>query len=157
MDHVEDGIRSAEELERSVSAILRRYDPQVNHLRQPIRDPVQEKLQQIGPSVRAGSYLLERMFPRFTERLGTALDLFVEFSTLGEYGLGASPAPRPTSAQPAAVSPARGLGGADPRVGRSSERRPSVGVVGCVPAATPSGRRRRPAPAPPEQACKAAG
>src|SRR5215210_1181241 len=52
------------------------------------------------------------MFPRLTERLGIALDLFVEFSTLGEYGSGGSPTPEPASAPPAAVSHAPGLGGA---------------------------------------------
>ena len=54
-----------------------------------------------GPSVRDPPYLCERMFPRLTERIGTALDLVVEFSTLGEYCLGAlrrgPRAPRPPS------------------------------------------------------------
>jgi hypothetical protein len=103
------------------------------------------------------------MFPRFTERLGTALDLVVEFSTLGEYGLGASPSQGPASAPPRPVNPARGLGGADPRVGRSPERSGFTGVaVGCtrIPAATPAGRRRtrrHGAPLAPEQHCVSAG
>jgi hypothetical protein len=99
------------------------------------------------------------MFPRLTERLGTALDLFVEFSTLGEFGPGASPAPGRSSAPPAAVGHARGLGGAGLRVGRSPRPSGFSGVaVGCIPAATPAGRRRRGgAPAPPEQHCLTAG
>jgi|SRR5215211_2773451 len=40
------------------------------------------------------------MFPRLRDRFGAALDTLVEFSTLGEYRLGAS-ASAPTSAQPA--------------------------------------------------------
>jgi len=43
------------------------------------------------------------MFPRLTERLGTAFDLVVEFSTLGAYGPGDPPAPASPSAPPAAV------------------------------------------------------
>jgi hypothetical protein len=87
------------------------------------------------------------MFPSLTERLGTALDLVVEFSTLGEYGTAFSPRPVPSSAQPAAVSHARGLGGAGASspgaAGRSPARRPvAVGAVGCTPAATPAARRR---------------
>src|SRR4051794_18896108 len=40
------------------------------------------------------------MFPRLRDRFGAALDTVVEFSTLGEYRLGAS-APASASAQPA--------------------------------------------------------
>ncbi|MFL6252464.1 MAG: hypothetical protein ACJ75N_18430, partial [Actinomycetes bacterium] len=39
------------------------------------------------------------MFPRLRDRFGAALDTVVEFSTLGEYRLGAS-APSPTGARP---------------------------------------------------------
>ena len=58
------------------------------------------------------------MFPRFRERLGTAVDLVVEFSTLGEYRLPAREhgSWRPSAAQPAALNnepawegPARGV------------------------------------------------
>jgi len=108
------------------------------------------------------------MFPRLTERLGTALDLFVEFSTLGEYGSGGSPTPGPASAPPAAVSNAPGLEGAGgSATGRSRARRSIAGTTagspqrklglrggGCsTAAAARSGSRRRPSPGAPEQAC----
>src|SRR3954469_9482464 len=108
------------------------------------------------------------MFPRLTERLGTAFDLVVEFSTLGAYGPGDSPAPASPSAPPAAVSHAPGLGGAGPcRVGRSRARRSIAGATaGCSPAAAarsggmlpprrPAPPARRPAPRLPEQPCGA--
>ena len=45
-------------------------------------------------SVRDGPYLHEHVFPRLRHRLGTELlarlDVFVELSTLGEYGLDGS-------------------------------------------------------------------
>ena len=44
------------------------------------------------------------MFPRFKERLGTAVDLVVEFSTLGEYRL--DPAREQGSWRPSATPPA---------------------------------------------------
>ncbi len=50
---------------------------------------MQEKLQEIASSIRRPAYLPERMFPQLRERIGPALDLFVEFSTLGEYRLNA--------------------------------------------------------------------
>jgi hypothetical protein len=102
------------------------------------------------------------MFPRLTERLGTALDLVVEFSTLGEYGVCSPLEPTSSSAPPAApVSPVRGLGGTDSPVGRSPRHSGITGVAAgrCVPAATPAGRgrrRRQGAPPKPEQHCLSA-
>jgi hypothetical protein len=95
-------------------------------------------------SVRARSYLPERMFPRFREQIGTALDLVVEFSTLGEYRLGVSPTPGAPSAPADAPGHAPRLGGSgDPLAGRAAVR---VGVAGGaageVPAATPAAARR---------------
>ena len=83
------------------------------------------------------------MFPRFREQIGTALDLFVEFSTLGEYrlaadGLGASGAPADAPGQ------APQLGGADPQALRAAVRRTVAGgATGIVPVATPAARRLR--------------
>ena len=109
------------------------------------------------------------MFPRFTERLGTALDLIVEFSTLGEYGQGSFATPRPASAPPAAVSHAPGLGGAGGWVpqrklglqcgdatGRPRQRRSITGATaGCQPvAAARSGSLRRQAPDATDHACQ---
>ncbi len=77
------------------------------------------------------------MFPQLRERIGPALDLVVEFSTLGEYRLGADgvlcPASAPTAVAPervpqmggAGVSPRRACCGAPHRRGRSG--RPSAG------------------------------
>ena len=84
------------------------------------------------------------MFPRFREQIGTALDLFVEFSTLGEYrlgpeGLGASGAPVDAPGQ------APQLGGAGtPHALRAAVRRTVAGgATGMVPVATPAARRLR--------------
>ena len=102
---------------------------------------MQEKLQQIGGSIRRPPYLLERMFPRFREQIGTALDLIVEFSTLGEYrlaadGLGAS------SALADAPGQAPQVGGAGPLALRAAVRRTVAGgATGTVPVATPAARR----------------
>jgi len=102
---------------------------------------LQEKLQQIGGSIRRPPYLLERMFPRFREQIGTALDLIVEFSTLGEYrlaadGLGAS------SALADAPGQAPQVGGAGPLALRAAVRRTVAGgATGTVPVATPAARR----------------
>jgi hypothetical protein len=52
------------------------------------------------------------MFPRLTERLGSALDLVVEFSTLGAYRLDVCSAPRPVGARWVVAGPRPGLGGA---------------------------------------------
>ena len=50
-----------------------------------------EMLQPIDPSVRPRAYFHERMFPRLSQRLGARildrLDVLVQLSTLGEYGL----------------------------------------------------------------------
>jgi len=128
---------------------------------------LQEKLQQIAGSIRRPPYLLERMFPRFREQIGTALDLIVEFSTLGEYrlaadGLGAS------SALADAPGQAPQLGGAGPLALRAAVRRTVAGgATGTVPVATPAARRlarqsatarpriRAGAPRAPEQLCLA--
>ena len=126
---------------------------------------MQEKLQQIGGSIRRRAYLLERMFPRFREQFGTALDLIVEFSTLGEYrlaadGLGASSALADASGQ------APQVGGAGPLALRAAVRRTVAGgATGTVPVATPAARRlrdrhtaaraRRPAAMAGEQLCLA--
>ena len=83
------------------------------------------------------------MFPRFREQIGTALDLIVEFSTLGEYrlavdGLGASGAPADAPGQ------APQLGGAGPQALRAAVRRTVAGgATGIVPVATPAARRLR--------------
>ena len=104
------------------------------------------------------------MFPRFREQIGTALDLIVEFSTLGEYrlaadGLGAS------SALSDAPGQAPQLGGAGPSLALRAAVRRTVagGPTGHVPVATPAARRlrdrkpleRRPAPRAHEQLCLA--
>lgn len=81
------------------------------------------------------------MFPRFREQIGTALDLIVEFSTLGEYrlaveGPGASGAPADASGQ------APQLGGAGPQALRAAVRRTVAGgATGTTPVATPAARR----------------
>ena len=106
---------------------------------------MQEKLQQIGCSIRRPSYLVERMFPRFREQVGTALDLIVEFSTLGEYrlaadGLGASGAHADASGQ------APQLGGAGSSLSTCAaavRRTVAGGPTGHVPVATPAARRLR--------------
>jgi hypothetical protein len=110
------------------------------------------------------------MFPQLRERFGPALDLIVEFSTLGEYRLGADGALWPASAlAPAAVEvgqrPARPgaqpsaserepqLGGAGaPNAERAAVRRiVAGGAAGRVPAATPAAWRLAPPMAAPCQ------
>ena len=84
------------------------------------------------------------MFPRLKQRFGTALDLVVEFSTLGEYSLDAPVASSPASAPPAARSQEPGLGGAGPPAGSVPARRTVAGgAAGIVPVATPAAKRRR--------------
>ena len=127
--------------------------------------PLQAKLQQMGPSIRPSPYLPERMFPRLREQIGTALDLFVEFSTLGEYRLVAEAIPGASSAPADAPSQAPQLGGAGVHALRAAVRRTVAGgPTGSTPVATPAarrlmkaaepGRRRRPAllrrPPPPD-------
>lgn len=94
------------------------------------------------------------MFPRLKDRLGTALDLLVEFSTLGEYGFGVPDAPERTSAPPAGPSAREpGLGGTTlhpprqgARLGGPGAARPrrnvAGGAAGRVPVALPAARRR---------------
>jgi len=104
---------------------------------------MQEKLQQIEPSIRAPAYLHERMFPQLRQRIGPALDLIVEFSTLGEYRLDADGVLRHASALAPAPERAPQLGGAgDSVTGRAAVRRiVAGGAAGLAPAATPAARR----------------
>ena len=81
------------------------------------------------------------MFPRLREQIGTALDLIVEFSTLGEYRLeaeyfGASGAPVDAPGQ------APQLGGVSAQALRAAVRRTVAGgATGSTPVATPAARR----------------
>jgi len=81
------------------------------------------------------------MFPRLREQFGTALDLIVEFSTLGEYRLeaerfGASSAPADAPCQ------APQLGGVGAQASRAAVRRTVAGgATGQTPVATPAARR----------------
>ena len=104
---------------------------------------MQRKLQQIAASIRAPTYLTERMFPQLRQRIGPALDLIVEFSTLGEYRLGTDGVVHPASALAHASERAPQLGGAgDPLVAQAAVRRiVAGGAVGIAPAATPAARR----------------
>ena len=82
------------------------------------------------------------MFPRFREQIGTALDLFVEFSTLGEYRLGADAIPGASSAPADAPGQAPQLGGAGVSALRAAVRRTVAGgATGSTPVATPAARR----------------
>jgi hypothetical protein len=92
------------------------------------------------------------MFPGFRDRFGAALDLIVEFSTLGEYGLAAAAAGSPSAPRTGSEQGLR-LGGAGGDVARAAGRRNVVGGAvasgrGSVPsaphpgaAATPAARR----------------
>jgi hypothetical protein len=99
------------------------------------------------------------MFPRLREQFGTALDLIVEFSTLGEYRLAAEPFG--ASGAPAdAPGQAPQLGGAGtPHALRAAVRRTVAGgATGVTPVATPAARRhmrRSGTPQAPEQLCLA--
>jgi hypothetical protein len=91
------------------------------------------------------------MFPQLRERFGSALDLVVEFSTLGEYRLGADGAVWPASALAPAPERAPQLGGAGdhPLAAQAAVRRiVAGGAAGKVPVATPAARRLAPARAP---------
>ena len=112
-------------------------------------------LQEIGASIRPQAYLLERMFPRLREQIGTALDLIVEFSTLGEYRLAAD-GPGASGAPADAPGQAPQLGGADPQALRAAVRRTVAGgATGTTPVATPAARRLlEPAEHPPGSACR---
>jgi hypothetical protein len=82
------------------------------------------------------------MFPQFREQLGTALDLIVEFSTLGEYRLGVDHAHGAAGAPAVAPGHAPQLGGAGSTAGRAAVRRTVAGgATGRVPVATPAARR----------------
>ena len=82
------------------------------------------------------------MFPRLREQIGTALDLFVEFSTLGEYRLVAEAIPGASSAPADAPSQAPQLGGAGVHALRAAVRRTVAGgPTGSTPVATPAARR----------------
>src|SRR5215217_4891064 len=82
------------------------------------------------------------MFPRLREQIGTALDLFVEFSTLGEYRLAAEAIPGASSAPADAPGQAPQLGGAGVTALRAAVRRTVAGgAIGSTPVATPAARR----------------
>ncbi|MGH2716440.1 MAG: hypothetical protein ACRDM7_21655, partial [Thermoleophilaceae bacterium] len=84
------------------------------------------------------------MFPQLRERLGSALDLVVEFSTLGEYRLGADGAVWPASAltHPPEREPQLGGAGEHPLAAQAAVRRIAAGgAAGIVPVATPAARR----------------
>ena len=82
------------------------------------------------------------MFPRFREQIGTALDLFVEFSTLGEYRLAVEAIPGASSAPVDAPGQAPQLGGAGVHALRAAVRRTVAGgPTGSTPVATPAARR----------------
>jgi hypothetical protein len=82
------------------------------------------------------------MFPRFREQIGTALDLFVEFSTLGEYRLAAEAIPGASGAPADAPGQAPQLGGAGVHALRAAVRRTVAGgATGSTPVATPAARR----------------
>jgi hypothetical protein len=98
-------------------------------------------LQQIALSIRPRPYLSERMFPRFREQIGTALDLIVEFSTLGEYRL-AVESPGASGAPVDAPGQAPQLGGVSAQALRAAVRRTVAGgATGSTPVATPAARR----------------
>jgi hypothetical protein len=83
------------------------------------------------------------MFPRLREQIGTALDLIVEFSTLGEYRL-AVDGPGAAGAPAEAPGQAPQLGGASAHALRAAVRRTVAGgATGHVPVATPAAKRLR--------------
>ena len=83
------------------------------------------------------------MFPQLRQRIGPALDLIVEFSTLGEYRLDVDGVLRPASAFAHVSERAPQLGGAgESLAGRAAVRRiVAGGAAGLAPAATPAARR----------------
>src|SRR5215218_8566380 len=82
------------------------------------------------------------MFPRLREQIGTALDLFVEFSTLGEYRLAAEATPGASSAPADAPGQAPQLGGVGVTALRAAVcRTVAGGATGSMPVATPAARR----------------
>ena len=119
------------------------------------------------------------MFPRLRDRFGAAIDLVVEFSTLGEFGYDAG-APQRAIAPSAGSDHEPGMGGAGAisegpcrpcgeRTGRARARiapaggaaavrcEPQVGPAPTVQAATPAGRRRGACTAPSRALCVDAG
>jgi hypothetical protein len=118
------------------------------------------------------------MFPRLRERLDTAIDVVVEFSTLGEYRLAGAASNGSLTGGAGLGDHAPGLGGAGHTAGLVPARRAGAGgATGCPSVATPAARRlvaraareahppelslpRRPGrpgtPAPPVQPCLAA-
>jgi hypothetical protein len=104
------------------------------------------------------------MFPRLKETIGTALDIVVEFSTLGEYRLCASSASGTASALTAALEPAPRLGGTGSSLtGVAVERIVAGGAAASrserlrTPAATPAARRLQSAPSCAVEAIAAGG
>ena len=96
------------------------------------------------------------MFPRFREQFGTALDLFVEFSTLGEYRLVVEAIPGASSAPADAPGQAPQLGGAGVHALRAAVRRTVAGgAAGSTPVATPAARRLMKAAGRPEPTARA--
>ncbi|HYN52876.1 MAG TPA: hypothetical protein VES62_18295 [Thermoleophilaceae bacterium] len=100
------------------------------------------------------------MFPQLRERIGPALDLIVEFSTLGEYRLNADGVLCAASALARAPECEPQMGGAGvPNAARAAVSRIVAGAAaGTTPAASPAARRpnceRKPVGAP-EQLCLA--
>lgn len=84
------------------------------------------------------------MFPGLRDRIGTALDLVVEFSTLGEYRLDASGVVVAASAPPTRSEHTVPRPGGDGHLaGWAAERRAVAGgAAGKVPTATPAARAR---------------
>src|SRR3954449_11632643 len=99
------------------------------------------------------------MFERLQDRIGTALDCLVEFSTLGEYRLaapvatGSAGAPAPSSSRGSGLGGHELSGNAHPgatsarAAGGPACRTVAVGAIGDLPVAT-SAAWRRPARAP---------
>ena len=82
------------------------------------------------------------MFPQLRERIGPALDLIVEFSTLGEYRLNADGVLCTASALAPAPECEPQMGGAGQKAARAAVSRiVAGGAAGTKPAATPAARR----------------
>ena len=83
------------------------------------------------------------MFPRLRERLDTAIDVVVEFSTLGEYRLGVPAAPSgPLTGGAGRGNTEPGLGGVGQTAGLvPASRAGAGGATGRPSVATPAARR----------------